>query len=228
MAEAYTGPSSGRITDLGFSYSSRGEVTDTYEATPNSGGYYHVTATYWPNGLLNVLTPNQAGLPNWTYTPEGEGRISSVSASSGQNPVSSTTYSGFGLAATINYGSLDSDGYTYDPNSGRMTQYAFHVNGSSETGALTWNANGSLQKLAISDPSNSSDTQTCTSAYDDLMRVASQNCGPIWSQNFTYDALGRWVERHWPNGTYDQGVYAPTGGPELFIPAAGARPRPSP
>ncbi|MGA8026815.1 MAG: hypothetical protein WB992_06685, partial [Bryobacteraceae bacterium] len=187
LAEAYTGPSSGKITDLGFSYSARGEVTDTYEATPNSGGYYHVTATYWPNGLLNVLTPNQAGLPNWTYTPEGEGRISSVSASSGQSPVSSTTYSGFGQAASINYGSLDSDGYTYDPNSGRMTQYAFHVNGSSETGTLTWNANGSLQKLAISDPFNSSDTQTCTSVYDDLARVASQNCGSIWSQNFTYD-----------------------------------------
>ncbi|MGA8027469.1 MAG: hypothetical protein WB992_10000, partial [Bryobacteraceae bacterium] len=205
--------------------------------------------------------------------------------------MSSTVYSGFGLPAGINYGSLDSDGYTYDANSGRMTQYAFHVNGSAETGTLTWDANGTLQKLAISDPFNGNDTQTCTSAYDDLLRVSSQNCGSIWSQNFsydpfgnidksgtssfqptynaatnryatlpagtpsydangnvlsdgfhtyawdvegknllldgnevavTYDALGRWVERKFSFRTYDQGVYAPGGGPELFIAEAGA------
>ncbi len=37
-----------------------------------------------------------------------------------------------------------------------------------------------------------------------------------------YDALGRWVERKFANGTYDQGVYAPGAGPELFIAATGA------
>ena len=48
LAEAYTGQS--KTTDLGFSYSPRGEVTDVYQSTPNSGGYYHVSASYWPNG----------------------------------------------------------------------------------------------------------------------------------------------------------------------------------
>ncbi len=38
----------------------------------------------------------------------------------------------------------------------------------------------------------------------------------------SFTVLGRWVERKFANGTYDQGVYAPHGGPELFIAAAGA------
>ncbi len=103
LAEAYTGPGTAKITDLGFSYSARGEVTDTYEATPHSGGYYHVAATYWPNGLMNMLSWNLAGFPSWTYTPDGEGRVYSVSASSGQNPLTSTAYNGFGEATSVNF-----------------------------------------------------------------------------------------------------------------------------
>ena len=94
LAEAYTGPNTAKITDLGFSYSARGEVTDTYESTPRSGGYYQVSATYWANGTLNTLLSNLAGLPHWTYTPDGEGRPYGVAASSGQNPLTSTAYNG--------------------------------------------------------------------------------------------------------------------------------------
>jgi hypothetical protein len=36
LAEAYAGS-----TDLGFSYTNRGEVSDAWQSTPNSGGYYH-------------------------------------------------------------------------------------------------------------------------------------------------------------------------------------------
>jgi hypothetical protein len=57
------------------------------------------------------------------------------------------------------------------------------------TGALTWNANGSLQKLTITDNFNSRDTQTCTNGYDDLGRLSSNNCGSAWSQTFTYDVF---------------------------------------
>ena len=73
------------------------------------------------------------------------------------------------------------------PNTGRMTQYNFAVNGSSLVGALTWNANGTLGQNAISDPFNSNNQQTCNYAYDDLARLASANCGTIWSQVFNPD-----------------------------------------
>jgi len=90
LAEAYTGPNASKITDLGFSYTARGELADLYEKTPNSGGYYHPNQTYWANGAPNQLS-GLATLPTITYGLDGEGRISTVSASSGQNPVTSTT-----------------------------------------------------------------------------------------------------------------------------------------
>ena len=48
--------------------------------------------TYWANGLQNTLNANVSGLPNWTYSADGEGRWNAVSACAGQNPVSSTSY----------------------------------------------------------------------------------------------------------------------------------------
>ena len=67
---AYTGSVMSKKTDLGFSYSSRGEVTDTYESTANSGGYLRSRPTaaattsfttsiprYWrPTTMLSVIT----------------------------------------------------------------------------------------------------------------------------------------------------------------------------
>ncbi len=90
MAEAYTctGTCTSKITDEGFSYSARGEMTDVYESTPHSSGYYHVSATYWAHGALASLigipsvptlyygASNGAGL-------DGEGRVTQVNASSG-------------------------------------------------------------------------------------------------------------------------------------------------
>lgn len=55
---------------------------------------------------------------------------------------------------------------------------------------MTWNLNGTLQQLAITDPFNPSDAQTCTYNYDPQVRVASANCGSVWSQTFTYDFAG--------------------------------------
>ena len=189
LAEAYTGPGTAKITDLGFSYSKRGEITDTYEATPTWANYYHTSATYWDNGLMETLATNISGLPTWTYGPDGEGRVSSITASSGPNPLTSTTYNGFGVTG-ITFGSGDSDSFSYDSNTGRETQYKFTVNGANETGTLTWNANGTLQKLAISDPFIAAKTQTCTNTYDDLMRLIANNCGSVWSQTFGFDAFG--------------------------------------
>jgi len=57
-------------------------------------------------------------------------------------------------------------------------------------GNLTWNPLGTLASLSITDPFNSADAQTCSYSHDDLTRIASANCGSIWSQTFSYDAFG--------------------------------------
>ncbi|MGB8542665.1 MAG: hypothetical protein WCD49_13610 [Candidatus Acidiferrales bacterium] len=199
LAEAYTATTSTgtKITDIGLSYSPRGEISDVYESTPNSGGYYHTSATYWANGAIDVLTAlygtsSITGLPTFTYGPDGEGRISTVSASSGRNPVTGTTYSVASLPTQINFGSSnsDSDSFTYDPNTNRMTQYEFTVAGQNVIGNLTWNPIGTLETLAITDPFNGTDSQTCSYTHDDMTRITSANCGSPWSQTFSYDAFG--------------------------------------
>jgi RHS repeat-associated protein len=200
LAEAYTcySPCSSKITDVGLSYTARGETSDVYESTPHSGGYYHVPASYWANGGLNKLNalsngnPSLPGLPTFTYGADGEGRPTTVSAGSGQNPVTGTTYNPYGTPpqTTVNFGSGDSDDFNSDANTERMTQYKFSVGSNAVTGALTWNPNGTLGKLAITDPLNSSNAQTCNYSHDDLTRIASANCGSIWSQTFSFDAFG--------------------------------------
>src|SRR3989441_4327896 len=141
LAEAYTGTSASKITDLGFSYSLRGEVADLYQNTPNSAGYYHAIASYWANGLVNVLKLQNTAqtpadfIPPITYAPEGEGRANTVSAATGQNPVTGTAYNDLtGRPTSVTVGSSDSDAFTYDSKTGRMTQYNFTDNGSSGIG----------------------------------------------------------------------------------------------
>ena len=198
LAEAYTctGTCSTKLTDLGFSYSTRGEVLDVYESTPNSGGCYHASAGahYWANGLLQTLNLYKSGgttlIPQVTYNPDGEGRVASTSVTSGQNPLTSTNYNLFGEPTAVNFGSLDSDSFQYDSNTGRMTQYNFSVNGRSDVGNLGWNTNGTLATLGITDALNSLDTQSCTYGYDDLARITKQNCGSVWSQTFGADMFG--------------------------------------
>jgi RHS repeat-associated protein len=208
LAEAYTATCStcSRITDEGFSYSVRGEVADIYQMTPHSGGYYHVNAIYWAHGVLNQLS-GLPGLPTVSYGVDGEGRPYSTSAASGQNPVSSTSYNVFSEPTQVNFGSSDNDAFSYDGNTGRMTQYQFNVNNQSNTGALTWNANGTLNQLGITDAFNSMNNQTCNYTHDDLVRIATANCGSVFSGTYTYDAFGN-INK---TGTFSfQPTYSPT------------------
>jgi RHS repeat-associated protein len=205
MAEAYTTSAAsctGTTTvDEGFSYSVRGEISDVWEKTPDSSGYYHVNATYWANGILNVLNGGSTplpGLPAITYGAsggtglDGKGRITKVTAACGQNPAGSISWNAGNQVTAITLGSLDNDAYQYDPNTGRMTQYQFNMGTgpTSQTGALTWNANGTLQKLQITDQINSANSQTCTDGYDDLTRIVSVSCGSVWAQTFSFDPFG--------------------------------------
>jgi RHS repeat-associated protein len=101
-----------------------------------------------------------------------------------------TSYNVASGVTQVNLGSSDSDTFTYDPNTDRMTEYEFTVNSQSVTGILTWNSIGTLASLAVTDPFNSGDAQTCSYSHDDETRIASANCGSVWSQTFTYDAFG--------------------------------------
>ena len=191
LTEAYTG---NKTTDLVFNYSARGEIIDVWESTPHSGGYYHASASYWANGALNVLNPlnNTSVLPTITYGVDGEGRLNTAGASSGTNPVLSTSYNVASQVTGLTLGTYDSDAFTFDSNTGRMTQYKFSVGSTptTVTGNLGWNANGTLASLGITDQFNSANTQNCGYAYDDLVRIGSVNCGSAWSQTFGFDPFG--------------------------------------
>jgi RHS repeat-associated protein len=194
LAEAYTcfSTCSSKTTDLGFSYSVRGELTDTYESTPHSTTYYHATQTYFANGAPYQLSGN-IGLPTITYGLEGEGRVSTVSASSGQNPVTATAYNNLYQAPyqlAVTFGSGDSDTFTYDPATFRMNKYQFKIGTQTVTGTLGWNANSSLGTFNIADPFSAANTQNCAFTADDLSRISQVNCGTIWGQNFSYDPFG--------------------------------------
>ena len=139
LAEAYTGSS--KTTDLGFSYSVRGEVANVYQSSPHSGGYYNVAATYWANGLLNTLNANLSGIPTWTYVPDGEGRVDRrcpppPAPVPGLRPPATTVSAN---PPASSYGSSDADDFVYDGNTGRMTQYQASISGSSMTGTPGWN-----------------------------------------------------------------------------------------
>src|SRR5437667_9887808 len=104
-----------------------------------------------------------------SWNVDGEGRVYSTYTNS--NPLASTLYNAASQPTQVNFGNGDSDSFSYDANTSRMTQYQFNVNGSPLTGVLGWNANGTLQTQNITDPFNSADTQNCSYSYDDLSRL---------------------------------------------------------
>ena len=187
------------ITDEWFGYSARGENTDMYESTPHSGRYYHSNAGYFANGTPQSLSFFGQST-SYTYGVDGEGRPSTAAQGSNQLVIS-TTYNTASQPLTVSLKLGDSDNYAYDPNTGRMSNYTF-TGGStpkSMVGGLTWNANGTLSKLAITDGFNASGTQTCKygdpsssiAGYDDLGRSIKVDCGAsVWSQSFSYDPFG--------------------------------------
>jgi RHS repeat-associated protein len=196
------------ITDEWFSYSPRGELTDLWESTPHSSQYYHTQAAYWANGTLNTLNPNLSGIPNLTYKPDGEGRTSSVTASSGQSPLASAAYAvasppGTGASTTVTYGSGDSDVFGYYYNTGFLNKITYNVGSQVVTNTLGWSYNGTLTSSSVNDPLNTTTPQqNCTYNYDDLGRLFTTSGGPsavrcldgnqatIWYQDIRYDKFG--------------------------------------
>lgn len=186
------------ITDEWFSYDGDGNQTDIWELTPHSGMYYHSTATFAANGTVTDLRfANITPAEDSAYVLDGEGRLSSQKVWTNQTIVTGVTYNGSSEPTNIAIGTgSDQDIYSYDSNTGRMTGWTFDVGTKNENASVSWNANGTLRQVAITDGFNSGGTETCnfgTSSvmgYDDLGRILSANCGSAWSQTFSYDQYG--------------------------------------
>ena len=116
---AYPPTQSSMITDEWFSYDADGRLTDVYELTPHSGGYYHTTAGYFPNSVLSSLS-GLPGLAAYTYTAEGEGR-SNTAVQGTTTFINGVTYGVGSKPTVVQVGGLgDQDSYAYDTATGRM------------------------------------------------------------------------------------------------------------
>ena len=214
LAEAYTcstSACSSKLTDVFMSATpvtsgsmAGGVQSQMWEATPNSSGYFLTTDTYFPNGVVGAISASRSGasigIPNITYGVDGEGRPNTASdgthslvTATAYNPASAPTSVTFGNAATGLANDVDSFGYdpsTYLPNS-LISSVSPSSGTFNVTTALTWNQNGSLQKLVYTDGSPSPQNQTCNYSADDLSRIAVVDCGSgAWGQNFSYDPFG--------------------------------------
>jgi RHS repeat-associated protein len=182
------------ITDEWFAYDDDGRVTDVWETTLNSGGWYHTQQSYYPNGQLNALS-GVPGKSTYTITLDSNGRPDASTYGTttvGRN----VTYNAAGQPKEIDTNSAsDNDQYTYDDNTGLMKTWSFTIGALNESATLTWNPNRTLKTLAITDGFNASGTQTCHynptdstgTGYDDVGRLVGVNCGTPWSQTYTYD-----------------------------------------
>lgn len=225
LAEAYTSPSptGTKVTDEGYSYTNRGEVSDVYQWSTHSNGWYHTNATYFANHALNTLggIPGTSGSP-WTYSLDGKGRPYSAMETPSANMVGSTTYNAADEPCLVTLGLGDTDSYLYDGNTtcspsvplstGRMTSYTFSIGATPTTftGSLNWNANGTLRGLATVDGINSgSETETCaygtssSPGYDEFGRLLQVNCvngsTNVWNQTFAYDTYNN-ITKSVPTG----------------------------
>jgi RHS repeat-associated protein len=214
VAEAYTStPLTGasKLTDIYFSATpvasgamAGGVLSQMWESTPHSGGYFLTQDTYYPNGVVGAISASlggsSIGIPNLTFGLDPEGRP--YSAMDGTNNLTTATaYNAASLPTSITYGNAstglanDVDSFTYDPNTYRPTNLTYSINPSSGaytvSTALTWNSNGSLHQMVYTDGSPTPKSQTCNYTSDDLNRIASVNCGnSTWAQTFTYDPFG--------------------------------------
>jgi hypothetical protein len=182
------GNSSAHLTNEQFSYDAYGRVIDVWEHTPGlgSGVYFHTSATYWDNSAPASLS-GIPGVSNFTFGIDAQGRTTSASAGA-TGIVSSVAFDPGSNPTTITYSNGDSDNYTWDSFSQNMTQAQFKMGAANttDTHAYTWNPNGTLKQLQITDNITSADTQTCPVAHDDLGRVTSFNCGALWNESYAY------------------------------------------
>lgn len=203
LAEAYTGTSTTKITDEELCYNKRGDLTDVFESTPNSGGAFHTTATYWPDGSLDTITGIPGITGSFTYTPgytwtstvtgPSTTLLSGLTSTNGVNP------------AVVTYGSGDTDTFSLDA-SGRFSGFSATVGSQTVSNAWTWNTNTTPASMQITNPFDSaSGNQTCGFAWTALKQISSYKCTDttagtaIWGQVMTYDQFGN-IKKAIPTG----------------------------
>jgi RHS repeat-associated protein len=197
LAEAYTAPTVGgtKVTDEGFSYDALGRVTDVYQSTTHSGGYYHTTSTYFENGALKTIS-GIPGTATFTYSIDGKGRPYSLIQNPSTAITNSVTYNAWDQPLNVNLGLGDSDVYTYNAQTKNMSGFTFTIGATPKVldGTLTWNGNYTLRKLVLTD-TISTGAQTCNygtssvAGYDELGRIVSADCGSVFAQTFSYDGF---------------------------------------
>lgn len=152
---------SSMITDEWFSYDSDGNMTGMWEKTPHSGQYYHSNAAFYGNRVIRTLQLASPSLYTMNYGIDGEGRWNTLMEGTTQSIVTNnTSYNAAGEPTEIALTGTDQDDYVYDSNTGLMTNFTFQVGSSPKTlvGQVNWNANRTLNNVAITDGFNSSGT----------------------------------------------------------------------
>jgi RHS repeat-associated protein len=174
--------------DTYYCYSPRGETTDVYQSTPNSAGYAHLIMNYWANGQIDTIGGIRQ-LSSLYYTVDGEGRHNGFDPTAlSPDPIKTVSYNPASEIANVNFASGETDAYSYDAM-GRVNNYTYVLGSNSLVGQPTWNPNGTLGKLNITDQFNSTNNQNCTYTHDDLARISNASC-TAWAQAFTYDQFG--------------------------------------
>src|SRR4029077_1692315 len=129
-------------------------ISDVYQWSTHSGGWYHTSTTYFANGALTTLAGISGG--TWNFGVDGKGRPNTAMQGS-TNEVTGAAFNAANQPLTITFGLGDVDTYTYDGNTGRMASYDFAIKAAPVhfTGTPSWNANGTLRGLTIVDGVNS-------------------------------------------------------------------------
>jgi YD repeat-containing protein len=177
-----------QLVDTQFGFDPYGRTSDVWQTSPGLGStnYFHTSATYWDNGALKTLT-GMPGVPDYNFTLNTQGQIAAGYTPGNVQVGGVSSYDAGGNPLTIAYANGDSDTYLWDAPSQNMTQYQFTLNGVNDKGVLTWNPNGTLKTLAITDSiAGSGDTHTCNTGHDDLVRITSWNCGAFYTESYAF------------------------------------------
>lgn len=184
------------ITDEWRAYNAVGKPTSLWQSSPHSNGYYQANATFFENGLPQTVAFANPSSYTMTYTLEGEGRWKTIKdTTNNKSIVTNATFFPATSTPTISLTSTDKDVYTLDQYTGRITNYQFYVGSNNLNGAVTWNADGTLEKLVTTDGFNSGGGMTCLfnptlaagTGYDAWNRLVGFDCGTgNWGQTFAY------------------------------------------